>query len=149
MNKKFKSLEIVFENTDSIEIPAEYVLDANLCHITQWVNLYGNTIENRYLADDVLLQFKAEPLKQIYGSFDNYSAYYRIGLDDITSLIFHTEDGHETEIYVDWPEDNEDGENPYQTTKAMQSFIDDFESIFITVGKNIKFPYWLGDEDDE
>ena len=151
MEKKIKSLEIVFENTDSIEIPAKAVLGVSVQGITQGLNIYQDMLEGSYTAKDILLRLDVASLEKIYDTFEDADGFSRLSeSQDIVCLVFHTDDGHETEIYADWCDDDADQYqyNCYQTSKKIQYMFDDFYSLFIAIGKDIKIPGWMGDNDE-
>lgn len=164
MDKKFKTLTVAFENCESLEIPEKAVKHLDLEGITQDIHSYQGHIEASYIAKRTLLQLDENELDKIYPSFSEYhDEYDDTGLDrllnsnDIVSLIFTTEDDHKTEVYVDWVDDEITGGqyNIYQHYKMIPSrtgidggLEDMFGGLYIAIGKNAKFPDWVGEEDE-
>lgn len=164
MDKKFKTLTLSFENCESLEIPAKAVKHVYLENITQDIYSYHDSITASYVAKSSLLQLDIEALEELYPSFSEYQDEYdNNGLDrlldsnDIVSLIFTTEDDHKTEVYVDWVDDEITGGqyNIYQHYKMIPSrtgidggLEDMFGGLYIAIGKNAKFPDWVGGEDE-
>lgn len=163
MDKKFKTLTLSFENCESLEIPADAIKYVSLEDITQ--NIYGedNQIEVMYTAKNTILQLDDGVLKKIKPTFSDLadvSGLKRlVSFNDIVSLIFTTEDDHQTEVYVDWEDDEITGgqSNIYQHYKVIphkegkdSGLSDIVDGLFIVIGKDARFPVYVReDEEDE
>ncbi len=128
--KNLKSIEIVFENTESITFPASEIEDIYIQGITsiKFFSSYRKEIFERYRAETILLRIKQEANNKKYSSsLKNYGEvdmpFERImRFNDICSVsLNYTQNKTETYDIVFYSEENQ----------KQKSVIEDNGNIFI------------------
>lgn len=124
IEKTFESIEIGFENLESVNIPAEFVRTVSLTGITRELHndwFSRKTWEFERASDAVIVLDKSANDFKLKETYNAKTIYERIiKWSDITTVEFRYFDQSIRRISVDW-EDDKICSNSYQTTTILEN----------------------------
>lgn len=121
--KTIKSIDLVFENVESLTINEEQIENILIGDIKR--NIYrfaSNAIGNSISSDMIHIEIKSSFNKLMTGTFgDVFYPFDRIKkYNDITSITINYEDGNKETIYTIW-NDEDEYSNKYQSTTILKN----------------------------
>lgn len=145
--KEVKSIELVLENCEMIEIKREHIGSFNLSNIRRSISrIAANSICDSLSAEDAFIQIssKANTINSYSFTWDDNKIlpFDRLTQHkDITAIEIHYEDGSNEYIYVNWG-GKSDYTNLYQTSKINQHTGD----LYIAISEKYKVDDYFAEE---
>lgn len=130
--KNIKSIDIVFENCEYININKNDIIWIRLGDIEQEIHRIAcNSISKVTFSNEIEIILKKDIKTKDYIFSNGYNGVKRLFMcNDITSFDIHYDDDSNETIYVDWEDDI------HPECNKNQEIIDNNGYIFITIGNN-------------
>ena len=130
--KNIKSIDIIFENCEYININSKDIIWLNFKNIEQEIHRVAcNSISKITFANQIEIVLKKNIKTTDYIFSEGYDGVQRLFMcNDITSFTIIYEDNTEETIYVDWEDDIHPEYN------KNQEIVNNNGYIFIGIGKN-------------